>query len=134
MLGSMTEVSPTATIDPLSRAGYSTVVTAKVRTRQLTNAELGGLLGVSASFASYMRDAKRFPSPRVQAAMVKNLGADWPALNAALVAGKNGRLEKWIGYVARLAEVRVEPASGAEPPAEGGMWVQRRDGTWLKVA
>jgi hypothetical protein len=146
-------------IDHLSSALYSVGV-AKVETRQLSNSELGRMLGLSASGASYMRSGARFPSPKVQAAIVKHLGATWPELNAALVAGKRQAAEaaaaraaalespvggdgvepprprpnKWARYIGRLTEVRVEPTRDAEVPAEPGTWVQRRNGTWLKLA
>jgi hypothetical protein len=107
---------------------------AKVETRQLSNSELGRMLGLSASGASVMRRGIRFPSPKVQGAIVKHLGATWPELNAALVAGKNGRPDRWGRYIGRLTEVRVQPARDAEAPAEPGTWVQRKNGTWLKLA
>jgi transcriptional regulator with XRE-family HTH domain len=140
-------------IDHMSTAPYSVDV-AKVKTRQLSHSELGRLLGLSASGVSYMRRGARFPSPKVQAAMVKRLGATWPELNAALVAGKRQSADaaaaraaaleagveppdpppnRWARYVEKLAEVRCEPAKGAEAPPGPGRWVQRRDGTWLKL-
>jgi hypothetical protein len=91
-------------------------------------------MGVSASFASYVRHAERFPSPKVQRAMVKNLGTTFEALNDALVAAKAGRVMVWVDYMRRLAEVRCEPVKGAEPPAQPGTWVQRKDRTWLNLA
>lgn len=120
-------------IDPLSTAPYAVDV-AKVETRQLSNSELGRMLGLSASGASVMRRGIRFPSPKVQGAIVKRLGAVWEDLNGALVAGKNGNPDRWARYVDKLTEVRCQPARGAEVPAEPGTWVQRRNGSWLKLA
>lgn len=90
-----------------------------VPTRQLTNEELGDLLGVTPSFASLLRNGLRLPGPAVQRAIVRDLGATWEELNDALDAAKpkntgrqTGAQEKdtrpMIMLLLRLSTVPVE--------------------------
>jgi hypothetical protein len=74
-------------------------------TRQLNNDELGRLVGLTASGASYLRSAGRMPGPETQRHIVENLGADWDEMNAAMLAARAGDPDRWVIYMHRLTIV-----------------------------
>ena len=73
----------------------------------LNNSQVGELLCVSESMASYLRNGDRGPSARVQRNIVENLGGDFDSLNAAIIARErslNPDPQQLVQMLDRLSE------------------------------
>lgn len=80
-----------------------------VRTRQLSNTELGRVLEMTPSGASKLRNGNALPSAETVQKIVERLGGDYAELNAAIVAHRRDRDELgWSALIERLTTVPVE--------------------------
>lgn len=73
--------------------------------KHLSNSELGRVIGLTASAASYIRSGQRLPSHVVQRALVDQLGADWDTLNAALMKAQLGDRAEFAALMRQLTTV-----------------------------
>lgn len=86
-------------------------MTEPARTRQLSNTELGRVLGITASGASKMRNGIILPSAQTLQTIVEKLGGDYEELNKAMVQARfEDNVAAWTTLVERLTTVPVEPA------------------------
>jgi hypothetical protein len=85
-------------------------------TRQLSNSELGRVLGMTASGASRLRNGLILPSALTLQTMVEKLpGAEFDELNKAMVAARfEGNTAAWTTLVERLTTVPVEESPHAQ--------------------
>ena len=91
------------------------MATAKPRaTRQLSNSELGTVLGMTPSGASKLRNGLNLPSPETLRTIVDRLGGDLDELNRAMITARPGGgsdVGPWTALIERLTTVPVDPAS-----------------------
>lgn len=80
-------------------------------TRQLSNSEIGARLGISPSFASYLRNGQRQPSPSTLTAIAEEFGGDLKALVAAMVEMQHGDPDPWVILISTLTRVPDERAA-----------------------
>jgi len=78
--------------------------------KHLSNSELGRVIGLTASAASYIRSGQRLPSHVVQRALVDELGADWDSLNAALMKAQLGDRSEFAALMRQLTAVKADTA------------------------
>ena len=89
------------------------MATAKPRaTRQLSNSELGTVLGMTPSGASKMRNGIILPSAQRLRTIVDKLGGDLDELNRAMIQARfEDNRGPWTALIERLTTVPVDPAS-----------------------
>lgn len=83
-------------------------------TRQLSNSELGGILGMTPSGASKMRNGINLASARTLRTIVERLGGDLDELNRAMIQADGGDRVPWTTLIERLTTVPVEPAANTQ--------------------
>lgn len=82
-------------------------------TRQLSNSEIGARLGISPSFASYLRNGQRQPGPATLQAIAREFGGDYEELVAAMVEAEQGDPDRWVVLISKLTRVPDEKAAAA---------------------
>lgn len=75
----------------------------------LNNVQLGELLDVTSSYASYLRSGRRLPGAATQQRIVERFGVSFEDLNRAIVAARSGDLQPIRALMASIA--------GELPPA-----------------
>lgn len=80
-------------------------------TRQLSNSEIGARLGISPSFASYLRNGQRQPGPATLQAIAREFGGDLDELLSAMVEAEQGDPDRWVILISTLTRVPDERAA-----------------------
>lgn len=93
--------------------GWDTITAMEQPTRQLSNSEIGARLGISPSFASYLRNGQRQPSMTTLKAIVREFGADLGELVDAMAEAQNGDADNWVVLISVLTRVPDEKATAA---------------------